>query len=297
MDADLDALIIGGGPAGLTAAIYLGRFRRRFLVADGGESRLGLIPITHNHPGFPDGVEGHVLLARMRAQAERYGAPILPQPVAALRREADAFVAIADGRPIRARNVILATGVEDRAATPDFRNAIHEALVRICPICDGYEVIDKEVGVIGVGAHGAREALFLNDYGRRVTLLNAGPRADIDEDSLRALAAAGIEVIDAEVRAVSRDGDRSIALALADGRRISFGAVYSALGTTPRTQLAASLDVRTNEAGCIIVDQHQRTSVDGLYAAGDLVRGLNQISVAAAEAAIAATDIHNRLKR
>ena len=296
MDADLDALVIGGGPAGLTAAIYLGRFRRQFRVADGGESRLGLVPVTHNHPGFPGGIEGHALLSRMRTQAERYGAIILPDTVAALRRDGGGFIAEIGGRSVRARYVILATGVEDRPATPDFAGAIQKALIRICPICDGYEVIDQDVGVIGAGAHGAREALFLRDYGRKVTLLNAGARADLDGGPLQELAAAGIDVVDAEARAVFRDADGRIVLVLSDGRRLGFGAVYSALGTTPRTQLAATLDVRTNETGCILVDEHQRTSVDGLYAAGDLVRGLNQISVAEAEAAIAATDIHNRLR-
>ena len=296
MDADLDALVIGGGPAGLTAAIYLGRFRRRLLVVDGGESRLDLIPVTHNHPGFPGGVEGRALLSRMKTQAERYGAVMLAETVATLRRDGEVFVADAGGRTLRARYVILATGVEDRAATPDFGAAIRKALIRICPICDGYEVIDQDIAVIGSGAHGAREALFLRHYGRRVTLLNAGPRDDIDDDILRELAAAGIQVIDAEARAVFRDLDQQVTLVLSDGRRLGFGAVYSALGTTPRTQLAASLDIRTNEMGCIVVDDHQRTSVDGLYAAGDLVRGLNQISIAEAEAAIAATDIHNRLR-
>ncbi len=296
MDADVDALVIGGGPAGLTAAIYLGRFRRRFLVVDGGESRLGLIPVTHNHPGFPNGVEGRALLSRMKTQAERYGAAVLTEAVAALRREGEMFVAVAGDRTLRARYVILATGVEDRAATPDFAGAIQKALIRICPICDGYEVIGQDIAVIGSGVHGAREALFLRDYGRRVTLLNAGPRDDLDGDIQRQLAGAAIEVIDAEVGCVFRDADQSITLVLSDGRRLGFGAVYSALGTTPRTQLTARLDLKTNETGCVVVDDHQRTSVDGLYAAGDLVRGLNQISVAEAEAAIAATDIHNRLR-
>ena len=296
MAADLDALVIGGGPAGLTAAIYLGRFRRRFLVADGGESRLGLIPVTHNHPGFPGGVEGRDLLSRMRLQAKQYGAVVLAQAVSAIRRDGDVFVAVAGDQTLRARHVILATGVEDHPATPDFAGAIQKALIRICPICDAYEVIGLHVAVIGAGVHGAREALFLRDYGRRVTLLNAGPRSDLNDGILRELATAGIEVIDAETRAVFRDIDGQVMLVLSDGRRLGFGAVYSALGTTPRTQLAASLDIKTNETGCIVVDDHQRTSVDGLYAAGDLVRGLNQISVAEAEAAIAATDIHNRLR-
>src|SRR3982751_5627002 len=92
----LDALVVGGGPGGLTAAIYLARFRRRFLVVENGESRLSWIPRTHNHPGFPDGIEGPVLLERMRAQAERYGALIRHAKVEAVRRQDGLFVATLD---------------------------------------------------------------------------------------------------------------------------------------------------------------------------------------------------------
>jgi len=295
-DALLDALIIGGGPAGLTAAIYLGRFRRRFVVVDAGESRLGLIPITHNHPGFPDGVEGPALLSRMKTQAERYGAVILPGMIEAIGRDGDVFVSEVEGQTIRARHVILATGVQDRPATPDFAAAIRKALIRICPICDGYEVIDQEIAVIGAGEHGAREALFLRGYSDRVSLLNVGARADLDDRALAKLASAGIEVIDVEVAGVCRDPDNRVVLLMSDGRSRNFDAIYSALGAPPRMRLALALGVETNEAGCVVVDEHQRTSVDGVYAAGDLVRGLNQISIAEAEAAIAATDIHNRLR-
>lgn len=296
MDADLDAIVVGGGPAGLTAAIYLGRFRRSFVVADGGESRLGLIPVTHNHPGFPNGVEGGALLARMRAQAERYGAVLLPHTVEAVHRDGDVFVCEVGGRIVRARHVVLATGVEDRPATPDFAAAIRKGLIRICPICDGYEVIDRHIGVIGAGAHGAREALFLRGYSDRVSLLNVGDAADLDVGMRRELAAAGIDVAETQVLGVFVDSDGQVALMLPDGRRRGFGAVYSALGSAPRAGLAVMLQVKTNDTGCMIVDEHQRTSVDGVYAAGDIVRGLNQISIAEAEAAIAATDVHNRLR-
>jgi thioredoxin reductase (NADPH) len=293
---DVDALIVGGGPAGLTAAIYLGRFRRSFALVDAGQSRLRLIPITHNHPGFPDGVKGRVLWARMKTQAEHYGAVVRTGAIESIHHQAKMFVCDLDGTEIRARFVVLATGVADRPPAAHFAEAVKKALIRLCPICDAYEVIDKQIGVIGIGESGAHEAIFLRDYSPHVTLLHAGKPAELKAKARKMLAAAGIGLVEAEIVSVNLEGDRAIELALADGGRLGFDTVYSALGMDNRTGLAVALGAKTNEAGCLLVDEHQKTSVDGLYAAGDVVRGLNQISIAEAEAAIAATDIHNRLR-
>jgi len=292
-----DAVIVGGGPAGLTAAIYLGRFRRRCLVVDGSESRLGWIPITHNHPGFPDGVAGAKLLARMKAQAERYGASIRAGSVGAIRRAKDGFAVEVDGAPVAAPFVILATGAKDAPPPlPDLFDAVQKGLIRICPICDAYEVIDQAIGVIGEGPHGAREALFLADYSDRVSLIHLGHAAHLDAAARAALARAGVTVVESAVREVMVEDGRIAALCHADGERREFDTLYSALGMTARADLATALGAEVSDGGCLVVGQHQMTSVEGLYAAGDVVRGLNQISIAQAEGAIAATDIHNRLR-
>ena len=294
--SEVDALIVGGGPAGLTAAIYLGRFRRRFAVVDAGESRLGLIPTTHNHPGFPDGVEGRVLWARMQALAERYGAVVQRGAIEAIRRDGEDFVCELGGGQIRARYVVLATGVSDRPPSANFTEAVERGLIRVCPICDAYEVIDHEIGVIGVGERGAREAIFLSDYSSHVTLLHAGQTDELSVALRAQLAERGVELIETEIARVVIGPADAIALELCDESRRRLDTVYSALGMENRNGLAATLGAKINEAGCVLVDDHQQTSVDGLYAAGDVVRGLNQISIAEAEAAIAATDIHNRLR-
>jgi thioredoxin reductase (NADPH) len=294
--AGVDALIVGGGPAGLTAAIYLGRFRHSFALVDAGQSRLGLIPTTHNHPGFPDGVEGGVLWARMRAQAERYGAVVRSGEIDAIRRDGDGFACDLDGAAIRARFVILATGVADRPPSVNFDEAVGKGLIRVCPICDAYEVIDKQIGVIGVGERGAGEALFLRDYSPHLTLLHEGEPSDLNAEVRAKLAAAGVGLVETEVVRVDLQGDQAVEVTLSDGKRQGFDTVYSALGMDNRTGLAVALGAKTNDAGCLLVNEHQKTSVDGLYAVGDVVRGLNQISIAEAEAAIAATDIHNRLR-
>jgi thioredoxin reductase (NADPH) len=289
-----EILVIGAGPAGLTAAAYLARFRRRVLVADGGAPRACWIPVSHNMPGFPKGITGDAILERMIEQAVEYGAVIEAGRVGELVRDGDSFIARLNGRGVRVRAVLLATGVVDHHPDlPGVERAIERSLVRICPICDGYEAIDKAVAVIGDDDKGVREAAFLRTYSDRVTLIHVGPADALgDETELTRL---GIELIRAPIDNVRLEGDRVTALGWSGACR-AFDLVYSALGTSPNAELARKLGARTGEDGRLFVDPHQSTSIAGLYAAGDVVRGLNQIAVASAEAAIAATAIHNDLR-
>ena len=297
MAEPLDALIIGAGPAGLTAAVYLGRFRRRFVVIDSGESRAAWIPTSHNLPGFPDGCGGEALLSRLRAQAERYGARIQRGRVEALERTDEVFTAILEGgERLPARKVLLAAGVIDNEPKLDaFKDGVRRGLVRICPICDGYEAIDKRIGVIGNGEKAVREAMFLRTYSDDLAVIHVGEPATLDEEARRTLAAAGIELIETPIDGVEIEADEVVALDFGKGELRRFDTIYSALGSTPRASLVWDLGGEADPAGCLRVNEHQETSIGGLYAAGDVVRGLSQIAVAEGEAAIAATDIHNRL--
>jgi thioredoxin reductase (NADPH) len=292
-----DAAIVGGGPAGLTAAIYLGRFRRQVLVVDGGNSRAWRIPVSHNHPGFPGGIPGPELIDRIKAQAAEYGAAFMHAEVSALVCEADGIFALTTGyETILAKFVLLATGVVDiDPELPGVERAIERGLLRICPICDGYEAIDKKIGVIGGGSRAAREALFLRTYSDDVTLIHIRDEAALSADDRQDLRACGVELIESSIGRVAIAKDAIEAFDLG-GTEHRFEVIYSALGSISQSQLARGLGVVSDQAGCLRVNDHQETSVDGLYAAGDLVRGLNQISVAQAEGAIAATDIHNRLR-
>lgn len=294
MSDDPEVLIVGAGPSGLTAATYLARFRRRVLVADGGAPRACWIPVSHNMPGFPQGITGDAILKRMTEQAVEYGAVIEAGRVESLTKDVGGFIVRLNGRELRVRAVLLATGVMDHHPDlPGVERAIERSLVRICPICDGYEAIDKAVAVIGQDDKGLREAAFLRTYSDRVTLIHIGPpEALAATDELDRL---GIELIRAPIDNVRLEGDRVTALSWGGAFR-TFDLVYSALGTSPNTALAEALDARTGEDGRLFVDARQQTSIEGLYAAGDVVRGLNQIAVASAEAAVAATAIHNALR-
>ena len=292
-----DAVIVGGGPAGLTGAIYLGRFRRNVLVVENGQSRAWRIPRTHNHPGFPRGIEGPDLIARIHAQAEKYGAKFQEGVVTGLCKTPDELFEVSVGdTSIRARFVLLATGVLDHdPELPGVDHAVERGLLRICPICDAYEVIGKKIGVIGGGSHSVREALFLRSYSEDVTLIHIREEVALSSEDRRELRAANVDLIESSIDSVVIENDVIEAFDVG-GTEWRFDVVYSALGTSPQSALARDAGAAVNDAGCLEVSDHQQTSLDGLYAAGDLVRGLNQISVAQGEAAIAATDIHNRLR-
>jgi len=291
-----DCIIIGAGPAGLTAAIYLARFHLRIRLFDCGSSRAALIPCTHNHAGFPDGISGRELLARMAEQAEKYGAVRERAEVTALRPAETGFVARVGERDYPARAVLLATGVVNHR--PEMDEALHaealqRGLLRYCPICDGYEVTDKRVGVIGTGERGTNEALFLRGYSAEVTLVSPEAEHDLPAELAAELDAAGVARIDGPCGNYAVEGDR-LAFDTAHGR-LSFDSVYPALGSRIRSGLAIQAGARAAEDGCLEVDDHQRTSVPGLFAAGDVAKGLDQISHAMGEAGVAATTIRNML--
>ena len=295
-DQPLDCLIIGGGPAGLTAAIYLARFHLDVLIVDAGKSRAGWIPCTRNVSGFPDGINGIELLQRMQDQACRYDAKIESEFVTKLERDEDSglFCATWGSGSRQARTVLLATGVSNRRPPMDEKlhdDALARGLVRYCPICDGYEVTDKKVGVIGSDSHGVAEALFIRSYTADVTLIAPDKALRLKPEDQRKLKDAEIECVDGPTQAVAISND-FIVVDTGEGH-YTFDTIYPALGSDTHTQLAEMVGARLGDDGCIAVDANQRTSVPGLYAAGDVVIGLDQISHAMGDGGVAATTIRN----
>ena len=293
----IDCLVVGGGPAGVTAAIYLARFHLSVRVIDAGQSRVTWISRTHNHAGYPGGIAGTELLARMRAQLDEFGVTVEEGVIEQLEQVSDGFVArVAGDVTIAARTVLLATGVVNNRPpiSPELHSeAMARGLIRYCPICDGFEVTDKKVGVIGHGAHGFKEAVFLRTYTRDVTLIAPDADLQLSAEQHAKLDALGVDRVGGPCASLRVDGEQIVAPT--PSGELRFDSIYPALGSVIRSELAMALGAEGSADGCLVVDDHQRTSVPGLYAAGDVVKGLDQISHAMGEGGVAATTLRNDL--
>ncbi len=288
----LDCVVIGAGPAGLTAATYLQRFHRDLLVLDAGASRARWIPTTHNCPGFPFGVAGPDLLDKLRTQAQTYDARIERARVDGLERVEGGFEIRAQQRRWHARVVLLATGIVD-AMPPmeELDDAIAAGVIRLCAICDGYEASDERIAVYGPLGEALRHAMFLRTFSRQVSVVLS--QTGEPDASQQAMAnAARVPLLPLATR-LQLD-DKHCRVSFAQHADVVFDTLYPVLGGVAQSTLATALGARAKD-GELWVDEDQQTSVDGLYAIGDVVLALNQISVAVGHAAVAATAIHNRL--
>jgi thioredoxin reductase (NADPH) len=293
----IDCLIVGGGPAGLTAATYLGRYRRSVMLIDDGQSRARLIPESHNYPGYT-GISGPDLLKLLRQQASHYGARLEHGRIETLRRESgELLIAETAGGIIRTRSVLLATGVVDKDPPLDgVRIALRKGTLRYCPICDGYEAMDKRIGIFGPVRSGCKKALFLRTYSADVTLLLTQEPTAADAELLQAVRDAGVHISNLFAFDLEEDGDE-ITARFADGTLHAFDVIYPALGCDIRSDLARNLGADCDDDGAIVTDLRQRSTIPGIFAAGDVVSDLDQLSVAVGHAAIASTAIHNSLPR
>jgi thioredoxin reductase (NADPH) len=290
----IDCLVVGGGPAGLTTAVYLARYRRNILVIDSGHSRAALIPESHNYPGF-SGIAGPELLQRLREQAQAHGVRCDSGEVHSVQPlgEEEGFLAKANGREIRARYVVVATGLVDtRPPVQGLTDPVGGGAIRFCPICDGYEAMDKRIGVLGTMQAAAKKALFLRTYSSQVSLFSTDD-SDVECALRTQLTAAGIKLARQPLR-VDQRNERIVVLC-EGGESHLMDILYPALGCDVRSQLATNLGAKCTEIGTLEVDAHQQTTVEGIYAVGDVVTDLHQLTVATGHAAVAATDIHNRL--
>ncbi|HWP18700.1 MAG TPA: NAD(P)/FAD-dependent oxidoreductase [Burkholderiaceae bacterium] len=293
-----DALVVGAGPAGLTAALYLHRFHRRVLCCNSGPSRAVRIPRSHNFPGFPDGIPGDELLARLRRQLQAVGGGVRQARVAGLRREPEGlFVAQVGAEEVRARAVVLATGVEDVLPEIDgVEDLLRERLLRFCPICDGHEASGRCIAILGTGDHVWREAEFVRHYSEDVTIVepHAAQVEPAGEGQVRRVP--GVRQVVGPCRRMARKDDR-LCVEMEDGTVHVFDTMYIALGVRAHSELGIALGAEADERGGLRIDSHAQTSVPGLYAIGDVASALDQIVVGLAHAALAATHIHNTLRQ
>lgn len=259
------------------------------MVIDAGQGRAGMIPTTHNLAAFPDGIGGRDLLDRMRAHARRYGAVIDSGRVVSVNGRDHLFHVSTETQVEIAQTVIFATGVFNHRpplSVADHDRALAGGLIRYCPVCDAYEVRKKRIAVLGDGSHALQEAKFLTPYSHSVTLIPTDGSVGIEQDGVRSLGAPmqGLAVTDTQV-----------IVTLHSGATAFFDTLYVAMGTSACSTLAAELGLRRDESGHVDVDSDQRTSMDRVFAIGDLTQGLDQIAVAMGQGAVAATAIHNDL--
>lgn len=279
--------MIGGGPAGLGAATWLARYRRRTLVIDGGDHRNKLVGTTHGYL-TRDGVPPRELLDAARSDLQQYAdVDLLHGEVRAVRGTLGHFEVVTDDVTHRALRVVLATGVVDEL--PRVGNVLEhygESLFH-CPSCDGYEGRDRDVVVLGWSEHVVGFALTLLDWSRSITLVTDGHTFEGDAEHRDALARNGIALVEqAATDLLGRRRDLA-AVRLADGTELRCQLAFFSIAHHPRNQLALDLGCRTTPEGCIWVDEHGQTSVPGVYAAGDVVPGFQLVQVAAAKGATA----------
>lgn len=292
---EYDVAIVGGGPAGLAGATYLSRFLRSVVVLDAGSPRAALIPKSRNCPGFPDGIGGEELLGRLREQARAYGTEIVQTQVLSADAIEDGFTLVTRSGPFHASFVILATGLVDKVpAVSGLHEGISAGLIGLCPVCDGYEARTKRVGVVGSEEDALKEALFMLTYTAYAVILANHP-AEVGEAVRKQSAQAGIEIWDSVAEIAVTSDELHVSMADGSSRRLDM--LYSAMGCDVRSDLATQIGADRDDNGYILVGPRSETSVPGVYAIGDVAQALNQIAVAFGQAAQAATDIHNKLRK
>jgi len=284
-----DAAVVGGGPAGLSAATWLARHRRRVVLVDSGERRNRWVERTHGYLGL-DPVDPADLVERAVGGLLAYPTAEVceAQATAAEVRPDGTFGLSTDGAgDVVARRLVLATGVEDSFPDVDGFFDHYGAGVFHCPTCDGYEARDRSVVAFGWSEHVAGFALSLLDWAASVTVVTDGSRFEGDAACRAALDRDRIAVReDDAVALLGRRGSLE-GVRLRGGDTVPCELAFFSIAHRPRTELAAFLGCALTAEGCIVVDGDQHTTVPGVYAAGDVVPGLQIVQVAAAQGAVA----------
>lgn len=286
-----DVLVVGGGPAGLSASLYLARYDRRVLLLDAGEGRSSWHQINHNYLGFPGGISSRELRNLGRRQLGAYPQVTISQTwVEALSRDGATFTAHTAAGPSDGRAVILCTGVVDHFPEfPGWEEYVGRSMFW-CITCDGYSCKEARVVVVGESDEAAELALQLQRFTHQLTLLTGSEGCEISSICLKRLARAGIPLIQDSIAEVRGADGQFEALRTAGGRWIELDQLFSHRPATPQTQLAADLGVELTPRGYVKVDTEQKTNIAGVFAAGDATRlHAHQIAAAVHEGGQAAS--------
>lgn len=285
MSQTWDVIVVGGGSAGLSAALMLGRARRRVLVLDGGAPRNAVAAHMHGVLGH-DGMPPLELVAKGRAELERYGVERRELRAADARLEPDGVVVTAAGEELRARRLIVATGLSDELPDVPGIHAHWGAGVVVCPYCDGWEHRDQRIGVLATSPGSVQYVQLLRQWSEDVVFLTG----DIPEPELADLAglqARGIEIERRGIHRIVADGDRLRGIELADGEVVEVDVVFTHTRVTPNDALLRSLGAERNDEGWAVVDASGRTSVPYVWAIGNLVNPSANVPVSVAAGSMA----------
>ncbi|MEW2512068.1 NAD(P)/FAD-dependent oxidoreductase [Streptomyces sp. NPDC046870] len=293
-----EAVVVGGGAAGLSAALVLGRSRRRTLVVDAGEPRNA--PSAHMQGYLSrDGTSPAGFLAAGREEIARYGVELVRDRVVDVSREGDFTAVLASGRTVRARRLVIATGLTDELPpVPGLAERFGRDVVH-CPYCHGWEVRDLPTGVLATSALSVHQALMVTQWTEDVRLfLHEVDQAELTDQDLRRLAAAGVTVVPGEVAELVVTGDRLTGVRLGDGTVHDLEVLYAAPRAVPRNDLLARLGAELRETpfgSYPVIDERGLTTVPGLWAAGNASGFAEQVINAASRGYRAGAAINGEL--
>lgn len=292
-----DCIIVGGGIAGLQAAIQLGRYRHSVAVIDSADGRSTLCRSYHNLIGFPNGISGAELLASGKKQAMQLGIRFIKAMVTRAERDAEGLRLItSDEMTYRGKRLLLATGVKDRL--PDFPMLIPcmGISVYVCPDCDGYEVSDKQTLVLGAGNTGAQMALTLTHWTADLIYVNH-EQSPVDDELRYRLADNGIKYIEQSIRSVIAEQAQFKGIILEDGSSIYRERCFVAFGGNEvRSSIAKQLNIELMDNKHIVVNPRTKsTSVSDVWAAGDVTAHSEMVTIAMGDGSQAAIWIHKSL--
>lgn len=288
-----DAVIIGGGLAGLSAAIYLGRAMRETLVIDNQKSMARWEPHVQNYLGFPDGISGEDLITKGRKQAERFEVVFTDDEIVdASREKGGAFVLRGQKSRYQGKKLLLATGIFH---IPPEIEGVTECLghsMFFCKDCDGYRVQDEHIAIYGASNEAVRYALGMLMYSATVVIVTNGHRIGWDARHAAWLEEYHIPVFKEPIRTVDHRNGKIQSIKLENGLKVEIDVLFTTRGDVYHNKLAESLGAKVSAEGEIVVGADQRTSVPGLYAAGCVTPTNCQMIIAAGQGAIAAQTIN-----
>jgi len=296
MTARYDVAIVGGGPAGLSAAIWLARYLHKVVVVDSGDPRNWETRGINGYLGHL-GVRSPELRALGREEGAKFGVEFVSGIVdEAINETGELFaIRLREGTVIEAERILLAIGIKDVwPDIPGFERCYGET-IHVCPDCDGYETRDKKTVVVGKGRKAVGMALALTTWTRKLVICTNGEKPEMEQKLLDQLKALNIPVLDQAIKCVVSRSSEISGIELEGGMSLDCERLYFAIGQYPADDLGAQLGCKRDQLGRLVIDEHNHTSVKNVYAAGDIAPGPQVAVFAAASGAVAATALHASL--